>query len=136
MPTDRDRKTWREIPHPLVHDLHGTRTVHSVERRAPGDHHRLAHPGTVLAAMTLIVVLLLGPNPLSRTEVADRRRSPEPHRASLLSSPAGVEFLTGVAWAPAREIPGLLGPTDTSTVHPQGVAQSAPESGIAPSAAA
>lgn len=136
MLTDRDRETWREIQHQLVHDLDGTRTVHSVERRAPGDHHRLTHPGTVLAVMTLIVAVLIGPNPLTGTALAARRQAPEPQRASLLSQPAaGVEFLTGVRWAPAREIPGLLGPTDTSTVHPRGDVRS-PASRIAPPAAA
>jgi hypothetical protein len=136
MLTDREQETWREIQHQLVHDLDWTRTVHSVERRAPGDHHRLTHPGTVLAAMTLIVALLVGPNPLTRTELAARQQSPEPNRASLLSEPAAaVEYLTGVEWAPAREIPGLLGPTNTSTVHPQDAVLS-PASRIAPSAAA
>ena len=137
MLTDRERETWREIQHQLVHDLDGTRTVHSVKRRAPGDHHRLTHPGTVLAAMTLIAALLVGPNPLTRPELATRYQAAEPQRASLLSQPtAAVEYLIGVEWAPAREIQALLGPTDTSTVHPQGVAHSAPASRIAPSAAA
>jgi hypothetical protein len=105
MLSDRERETWREIQHQLVHDLDWTRTVHSVERRAPGDHHRLTDPGTVLAALTLIVALLVGPNPLTRTEFAARQQSPEPHRASLLSQPAAaVDYPQDAALSPASRI--------------------------------
>ncbi len=136
MLTDRERELWREIQHRLAHDADWSRTVHSVERRAPGDHLRLTHPGTLLVAVTLIMLVLLGPNPLTQAEVATRQQPPTPQRSSLLSQPGtGVDFLTGVEWVPARELPGPLGPTDTSTVHPQHVAPS-PTSRATPSAAA
>jgi Protein of unknown function (DUF3040) len=134
--TDRERRTWHEIQHRLVTDPDFARSMHAVHRRAPGDQHRPTRPSAILVALTLIVLLLTGPNPLTQTEIAARQQTPEPQRSSPLSRPgADVEYLTGVQWAPAREIPGLLAPTDTGTHGPRGAAGS-PPSGCTPSAAA
>jgi hypothetical protein len=117
--TDSERQAWREIQRRLVTDPDFARSVHAVHRRAPGDQHRPTRPSTILVAVTLIMLLLAGPNPLTQTEIAARHQTPEPRRSTLLSRPgADVEYLTGLEWAPAWEIAGLLVPTDTGTHGP------------------
>jgi hypothetical protein len=132
--TDREQETWREIQRRLVDDPDFRPTFHPVEQPGPGDHHRPARPTMLLVALTLVVLLRVGPNLLTDAEIADRRQPPRPHESA---APAGLDqdtYAIGVAWAPARESRGPVGPTDIPVVGRLGV--SAPPHGAAPSAAA
>jgi hypothetical protein len=126
--TDREQETWREIQRQLVDDP----DFRPVERHGPGDHHRSARPNTIVVALTLVALLLVGPNLLTDAEIAGRQQPPRPHESP---APAGLDpdaHAIGVAWAPARESRGPVGPTDI----PVGGHLSAPPHGSARSAAA
>jgi hypothetical protein len=130
--TDREQETWREIKRRLVDDPDFRPTFHPVERPGPGDHHRPTRLAMAVVTLTLVVLLLVGPNLLTEAEITDRQRPPRPHESS---APPGLDpgaYTIGTEWAPARESRGLVGSTDVPLTGRLGV--SAP--GSAPSAAA
>lgn len=136
MLTDRERQTWREIQCRLVEDSDLKRTLHAVERQGPGDRLRPPHHRTVLGALALTLLLLVGPNLLTDDEVTDRQQPPPPQESSALARLGAGEFMTGVEWGPAQETPWLVGPSDTGPFRSLDAPVSTPPSGFAPSAAA
>jgi hypothetical protein len=134
--TDREQKAWREIQRRLVDDPDFRPTFHPIERPGPGDHHRPTRPNMIVVALTLVALLLIGPNLLTDAEIADRRQPPRPDESP---APAGLDpdaYAIGMEWAPAPEFRGLVGPTDIPRGRRPGVAVSTPPRGSTPSAAA
>jgi hypothetical protein len=132
--TAPEQETWREIQRRLVDDPDLRPTLHPVERPGPGDRHRRARSGTIVVALTIAGLLVVGPNLPTDSEIADRQQPPRP---SGSSAPAGYDLgdhAIGAAWPPARESWGPAGPGDIPVGGRVGV--SAPPHGSAPSAAA
>ncbi|MGH3756258.1 hypothetical protein [Actinophytocola sp.] len=91
------------------------------------------HEIPVLVDLTLVMVLLVGPNLLTGAEVADRRRPPTPRKSSVLEGHSAGEYLNGVTWVPTRETWEPAGP---HRFRGLGVSTSTPPCGFTPSAAA
>jgi hypothetical protein len=132
--TDREQKTWREIQRRLVDDPDFRTTFHPIERHGPGAHHRSTRPNTVVVALTLVALLLAGPNLLTDAEIADRQRPPRSHESPAPAGLDPVAYAIGAEWAPSRRPGVLAGPADIPMVGRLGA--SVPPRGSAPSAAA
>ncbi|MPZ86366.1 MAG: DUF3040 domain-containing protein [Actinophytocola sp.] len=129
MLSDRERAMLREIERRLaMEDPRFVRSFYPVERRPPGDHHRRAHPSVLVVKVTLLTLLLVGPNPLTESQVANRARPPAPRRSS---APPG-----GVAAAYAPPAPEHPGPADISGILAHPVPSPSTTDRITPTAAA
>lgn len=93
-------------------------------------------PNTVVVALTLVALLLIGPHLLTDAEIAHRRQPPRPDESPAPADLDPDAYAIGMEWAPAPESEELVGPTDIPRGGRPGVAASTPPRGSAPSAAA
>ncbi|MHA6797679.1 DUF3040 domain-containing protein (plasmid) [Pseudonocardia bannensis] len=80
---DRDRELLFEIERRLlIEDPKRVRSFEAAPHGRPPDHHPGTDMITTVAGLTLCVVLLIGPRPLTDAEIATRRSAAPPRAAA------------------------------------------------------
>jgi hypothetical protein len=83
MLSGHERDTLREIQRQLlIQDHPAVRSFHAAPGRPANDHWRQVCTTAVLVAVTVIVLMLVGPNAFTYKDIATHRRPPAPRRSS------------------------------------------------------